>query len=53
MTVNDLKLVTKEEGVSEKELEGIVKWVFRGEKQIDTEVFNKRIENIGYYPVAV
>ncbi len=53
MTVNDLKLGTKEEGVTDKDLEGIVKWVFKGEKQIDSEIFNKRIENIGYYPVAV
>jgi hypothetical protein len=53
MTLNDLKLGTKEEGLSEKDLEGIVKWVFRGEKQIDSEVFNRRIENVGYYPVPV
>ncbi len=51
--MNDLKLGTKEEGVSEKDLEGIVKWVFRGEKQIDSEVFNRRIESVGYYPVSV
>ena len=52
MTINDLKLATNQEQVSEKDLEGIVAWVFKSEKQIDSEVFNKRIENSGYYPIA-